>query len=85
MATPMLIPNHLLNDLIKFIYTYYSDSLPNSLLIAQAFILKHQNYGREYGLSEINRIIEDAIKQGLFKSVIQKRNKKKDWFKNEFS
>jgi hypothetical protein len=40
--------------------------LPNSLLIAQAFILKYQNHGKKCGLSAINKAIEDGIKRGLF-------------------
>ena len=52
--------------LIRFIDGKYQKPLPNSLLIAQAFILKHQDYGREYGLPGINYAIEDGVKQGLF-------------------
>jgi hypothetical protein len=29
-------------------------------------MLKHQDYGREFGLPAINRAIEDGIDQGLF-------------------
>jgi hypothetical protein len=43
--------------------------MPNSLLIAQAFILKYQNYGREYGLCEINYVIEKEVKEGFFKNL----------------
>jgi hypothetical protein len=41
-------------------------NLPNSLLVAQAFILKYSDHGRKYGLSVINRAIEEGIKDGLF-------------------
>jgi hypothetical protein len=40
--------------------------LPNSLLIAQEFILRYPDHGKEFGLSAINYVIEDGIKQGLF-------------------
>lgn len=54
------------DDLVSFISATYSNELPNSLLIAQAFILKYPVYGRKYGLPVINKAIEDGIKQGLF-------------------
>ncbi len=60
------IPKHVFDDLTRFISKSYSNNLPNSLLIAQAFILKYQDYGREFGLSAINYAIEDGIKCGLF-------------------
>jgi hypothetical protein len=62
----MILPEHILNDLIRFISCKYQNPLANSLLVAQAFILKHPVYGREYGLPAINKTIEDGIKQGLF-------------------
>jgi hypothetical protein len=55
-----------IDDLTRFISSTYHDNLPNSLLIAQAFILKHQNHGRTYGLPIINQTIEDGINEGLF-------------------
>ena len=55
-----------LDDLTGFIGEKYPNTLPNSLIIAQAFILKYPDYGNEFGLSEINRMIEDGIKRGLF-------------------
>jgi|CZCB01.1.fsa_nt_gi hypothetical protein len=66
MMVPQKISDLVLNDLISFISKTYSNDLPNSLLIAQAFILKYPDYGNEFGLSEINYIIEDGIKHGLF-------------------
>ena len=54
------------NDLTDFISNKYPNNLPNSLLVAQEFILKYPDHGRNYGLSEINRMIEEGIKQGLF-------------------
>jgi hypothetical protein len=38
----------------------------NSLLVAQAFILKYPNHGKEYGLAAINYAIEDGINESLF-------------------
>lgn len=61
------ISNYVLDDLIRFISTNFQNNLPNSLLIAQAFILHYPDYGREYGLPLINKIIEDGIKEGLLK------------------
>jgi hypothetical protein len=49
-------------------FNEYPNKLPNSILIAQAFILKYPEHGREYGLSTINRVLEEGIKQGLFKN-----------------
>lgn len=60
------IPEFVLNDLTCFVSQSYLNRLPNSLLIAQAFILKYPDHGREFGLSEINYIIENGVKQGLF-------------------
>ncbi len=60
------IPQNVFYDLNSFISEKYTGNLPNSLLIAQEFILKHQDYGREFGLSAINKAIEDGINQGLF-------------------
>lgn len=42
------------------------EKLPNSLLIAQDFMLTYQIYGRELGLSSINCVIEDGIKKYTF-------------------
>jgi hypothetical protein len=64
---PLLnIPEHVIDDLNRFISKNYSNNLPNSLLIAQAFILKYPEHGTKYGLSLINYAIEDGIKRGLF-------------------
>jgi hypothetical protein len=53
------IPKCVLNDLSNFISVNYSKKLPNSLLIAQTFIMKYPSYGREYGLAAINKAIEE--------------------------
>jgi hypothetical protein len=64
---PLLkVPEHVIDDLTRFISITYSNNLPNSLLIAQAFILKYPYHGRAFGLSSINYAIEDGIKQGFF-------------------
>lgn len=60
------IPQDVFNDLNKFISENYHNGLPNSLLIAQAFILEYPDHGREYGLSVINKVIENGTKAGLF-------------------
>ena len=67
MMVPQKISDLVFNDLTSFISKTYSRDLPNSLIIAQAFILKYPDHGKEFGLSEINSIIEDGIKRGLFK------------------
>jgi hypothetical protein len=64
--TQNTINQELLDDLSRFISHKYSDSLPNSLLIAQSFILNYQEYGREFGLAAINKAIEEGIEKGLF-------------------
>jgi hypothetical protein len=60
------IPDILFDDLISFISENYQNGLPNSLLAAQAFILKYPDHGKEYGLPAINKAIEDGIILGLF-------------------
>lgn len=60
------VPQNVYDDLSNFISKTYNRDLPNTLIIAQAFILKYPAYGREYGLSTINSVIEEGIKHGLF-------------------
>ena len=60
------VPENLLNDLRRFVIKNYPDYFPNSLLIAQEFILRHQDYGREFGLSAINYAVEYGIKNDFF-------------------
>lgn len=60
------LPRTVFDDLASFIFENYHNGLPNSLLISQAFIMKYPYYGREYGLSAINCVIETGIKRGLF-------------------
>ena len=65
-TTQKILPEPVFNDLIRFINEKYQGQLPNSLLIAQAFIIDNPDYGNEYGLPGINKAIEDGIKQDLF-------------------
>jgi hypothetical protein len=65
-TTQIRLPEHVFDDLTRFISYNYPKNLPNSLLIAQAFILRYPVYGKEYGLPVINKAIEDGIKQDLF-------------------
>jgi len=64
--SPFSLPKYVFDDLDRFIHEIYPKSLPNSLLIAQAFCLEYPDYGKEYGLSVISNAIEEGIKNGLF-------------------
>jgi hypothetical protein len=66
MVIPIKIPTSVFEDICRYISAMYQFYFPNSLLIAQAFILKYPNYGRKFGLSAINYAIEDGIKEGMF-------------------
>lgn len=61
------IPENVVKVLTIFISYNYQKDLPNSLIVAQAFILKYPNYGKEFGLPAINSAIEEGIRQGIFK------------------
>jgi|WetSurMetagenome_2_1015567.scaffolds.fasta_scaffold1040764_1 hypothetical protein len=61
------IPENVIQDLVRFISYNYQKNLPNSLLISQAFILKYPNYGKEFGLSAINNVVEYEIRNNVFK------------------
>ena len=37
------LPKHAFNDLIRFIHEKYQGQLPNSLIVAQAFILEYRD------------------------------------------
>jgi hypothetical protein len=63
----MVLPKQVVDVLISFIFNEYPNKLQNSLLIAQAFILKYPVYGREYGLPIINKAVEEGIERGFFK------------------
>lgn len=60
------VPEYVVDDLGRFIFANYGKNLPNSLLMAQAFILKYPHHGIKYGLSIINKVIEDRIKKDVF-------------------
>jgi hypothetical protein len=60
-----ILTDYILNDLKLFISNYYNYYLPNSLIIAQSFILRYPYYGKEYGLSVINRFVEDLILENV--------------------
>ena len=61
-----LLPDYVFDELVKFVRESKHDDLPNSLLIAERFILKYPDYGKEFSLTKINKAIEDGMKQGLF-------------------
>jgi hypothetical protein len=61
-----LLPDYVFDEIKRFIHANYHSKLPNSLLVAQAFILCYQEYGREFGLCVVNKAIECLISQGLF-------------------
>jgi hypothetical protein len=65
-TTQKILPEHVLDDVIRYINCKYQKPLPNSLMIAQAFILRYPDYGKDFGLPAINKAIEDVIKQCLF-------------------
>jgi len=57
----LIVPKYVLDDINKFIhvnYMNYHDSLPHSLIIAQAFCLRFKDYGNEFGVSEITDAVE---------------------------
>jgi hypothetical protein len=58
-------PSQVLDDLSKFISTYYRKHLPHPLLIAQAFCLQFQEYGKTYSLSAITDAIEQLVKNNI--------------------
>ena len=39
--TQRILPEHVFNELIRFVHEKYQTQLPNSLRIAQEFILEH--------------------------------------------
>jgi hypothetical protein len=61
-----ILPDYVFDDLIRFIRETRQGYLRNSLLIAQDFILKYHDYGKEFGLMKINKAIEEGMKQSLF-------------------
>jgi hypothetical protein len=58
----LLIPENLLDDLSKFILTYYSTHPPHPMLIAQAFLLQFKDYGELFSLSMMTEAVEHLTK-----------------------
>lgn len=56
------LPECVYNDLRVFISTYYSKNLPHPLLIAQAFCLKYNKYGKKFSLSIIADTVEYILR-----------------------
>lgn len=54
----LIVPKYVLDDINEFILVNYHGSLPHSLIIAQAFCLRFNNYGNDYGVSEITEAVE---------------------------
>ena len=57
----LIVPKYVLDDINKFIhvnYLNYHDSLPHSLIIAQAFCLRFKDYGNDFGVSVITDAVE---------------------------
>jgi hypothetical protein len=55
------VPEQVLVEISRYISVNYEKGLPNSLLIAQAFMLNNQEYGRRYGLPKLNEAVEYLI------------------------
>jgi hypothetical protein len=55
------LPECVYNDLNNFISLNYFNDLPHPLLLAQAFCLKFQKYGKKYSLCTITNAIEYII------------------------
>jgi hypothetical protein len=60
------VPQYVIDNLIRYMFEKYRNDLSNSVLIAQAFIFKYPDYGRDFCLSEIYKAIEYGMKIGLF-------------------
>jgi hypothetical protein len=78
MNSPMLhsVPEQVLVEISRYISKNYEKGLPNSLLIAQAFMLKYPEYGKKYGLSEINVAVEYLINPDFsFNELVENQGK----------
>ncbi len=60
--TQLTLPECVYNDLKKYISANYSMQLPHPLLIAQAFCLRFEDYGKKYDLFTITNAVEDILK-----------------------
>jgi hypothetical protein len=59
----LIVPKYVLDDLRKFIAENYHVVLPHSILIAQAFCLRFNKYGMEFGVCAISDTVEYLITQ----------------------
>ncbi|WP_048064872.1 hypothetical protein [Methanosarcina acetivorans] len=71
----LIIPKYVLDDINGFIHENYHHSLPHSLLIAQAFCLRFNDYGNEFGVSEITDAVE-YVRNRQQKTRVVNLNKK---------
>jgi len=62
MRSQLPVPKYVLDDLSKFIENYHG-ILPHSILIAQSFCLRFNEYGKEYGVSAISDTVEYVLTQ----------------------
>jgi hypothetical protein len=70
-----LVPKYVLDDINEFMHVNYHYSLPHSLIVAQAFCLRFQNYGNDFGVSEITDAVK-YVKNHQQKTRVINRNKK---------
>lgn len=61
------VPQCVIDDLERFISETYQDNVPISLLVAQDFIMKYPDYGKNYSLFIINEVIENMFFKALSK------------------
>jgi hypothetical protein len=62
MRSQLPVPKYVLDDLSKFIENYHG-ILPNSTLIAQAFCMRFNEYGMEFGVYAISDTVEYVLTQ----------------------
>ena len=75
----LLVPKYVLDDINEFIrvnYINYHDSLPHSLIIAQAFCLRFKDYGNDFGVSVITDAVE-YVRNHQTKTRVVNLNKKR--------
>ncbi len=75
----LIVPKYVLDDINKFIhvnYLNYHDSLPHSLIIAQAFCLRFKDYGNDFGVSVITDAVE-YVRNHQTKTRVVNLNKKR--------
>jgi hypothetical protein len=65
---PLLkVPQYVIDDLERFISETYQGNLPVSLLIAQDFMMKYPEHGKNYSFFIINEVIENMLFKTLSK------------------